>query len=227
MRHRVALSLTVTALLAAFARPAAACWDGFHGETERVRIVGYSDGTWSYAEARRLARWIPRFEALLDDGEQLSMADYQISRCRGGECVDASPPFENEGSFFDPASDLARTFDHLASGLSASERRRALATPGHFYAVQLASFRARADAFAATLTGAYHVHDHERTPPGFYTAGGYHWVKNPAEIVSAELGGVVMHRVVAGVFLDAEKARAYQRHLADHGLEAAILVDPL
>ena len=54
MRHRVALSLTVTALLAAFARPAAACWDGFHGETERVRIVGYSDGTWSYAEARRM-----------------------------------------------------------------------------------------------------------------------------------------------------------------------------
>ncbi len=208
--------------------PSWACWDGFITESDHVQLEGHTEGNWSLREARVVARWEPRLRALLAPGDHLRMRSGEVYLCRGDDCrtIGDEP---SRYLFVHDARELRRVFDRVADhyGRSRRERARAMAHGGRLYAVQMASFRdrRRARALANTIAGQYEVGALSWNPRSFYRAGGRHGVQNPAEVAAVIVRGQTYHRVIAGLFTDADEARAYVRHLADQGTSAVVQVE--
>lgn len=224
---RVLGAIVVVGLLSA-AAPAGACFDGFQARMHESSLLMTGSGEWSIGEARTLARWDARIQAL--GASARTHAEFStLEVCDGGATLgDASCVSHVIPDFYDLDVDgvMSRTFDTIAKTRGIDERRaqRARAAQGVLYAVQVGSFRdpQRAQALAETLN---------LDPPWeaqtFYTAGGFPAIHDMAHVVRADVGEQRFHRVVVGVFTDGEEARAYQREIGATGRPASIIVEHL
>jgi hypothetical protein len=196
------------------ASPARACWEGTEILSDRTHLVCV-DCSWSTENAQMLATWAVRIEALLPAGYRVSVdALGPLTVCRAGHhrcsVVDESPPTR-----FDEVFDLVARALHA----SPATRARAERLEASVFAVTIGSFSSseraweRAEWANAPFSG--------RWP---YSTGIYWGDGSPSvsTIAHVEPHGV-HHRVVAGLFLDLDDARALVRDLSRAGIEAAVV----
>ena len=234
MKRLIAFAALALATLG-YAAPAHACFDGFSVASERVGATMRTDGSWRLAEARTMARWTARLEALLPAGATMTMESvWSVGVCSAqGECQDVAAMDGSDDPILGAGLEqqMARVFERTASTLGVSARQRALArgTKATLYVVQIGAFRswgAASDLAAKINMNAQHG------SPGwehhtFYSAGGYPALHNPVAVHGTEVGAETMHRVIAGVFVDADEARAQRARLAQAGFASALSVEHL
>lgn len=241
-RHSQSMKLPLIGLAAlastCFAAPAQACFDGCTAGADRVSITRYTDGDWSLREAKMMARWVRSFQRLVPADQTFFMqgiSHFEVcptskrSECHWGSAVlDPARPRSADGW-------MRYVFDETATfvGATPAEKARARAASSLVYTVQLASFRSqkRADELVERLnwdhqSGELAWTDPSFYGPGFYSAGGYPAVHDAVHRHAVERNGTTYHRVITGVFLDAETARAQVDRLAKAGYHASIDVSP-
>jgi hypothetical protein len=234
------LSLAAFAVAALCHLPSAeACFDGFSVQGERLTASIPTDGDWRMSQARTMARWTNRFDALLPVGTTLHLESYwSIALCQGPDSCEEIEPF---GEHHEPPSGrawtletrMARVFERTADALGRDARQRARARRAKtmIYSVQVGSFR------SPDLAGALvdRLNDDIVAPlgelawrdQGFYGAGGHPWIQRRTRQHPTDVDGTTFHRVIAGVFLDATRARAHQARLADAGFASSLNVEGL
>lgn len=203
-------------LLAATVSPssARACWDGYAAVYGNVTVQG-GDTEWSPENARELAIWLPRLNALV--GEEPLEVSFGSAYIRDAEIE------YPQGRFDLLFGRLARKLE-----LQRPARRAAMRAGLEALTVQVGATRDRAsaDALAERLmqsdpgysTGAFAA-EH-----GFYEAGGFPADNSSLHVIESEdAHGVAVFRVVVGAFLTADVAQDVAAAMRrTHGMSAYV-----
>lgn len=231
MRRLATVSIAVSALCA---NPgsAHACFDGFVVRGEQLGVTWHTGGDFRMAEARVMARWGARVQALLDDDRFLRLESrYASELCEGaGEntTCQALVIYPDDDAMWSTTLDehMRRVFDRAAeaTGATRKQRARALAAPAVLYQVQIGSFRSArgADHLVGEL-----AYSEAWEPHTFYSAGGFPAIHPIVYRHDVDVNGARFHRVIAGLFVDAVQARAHRKRLAAAGYASAIAVEHL
>jgi hypothetical protein len=219
--------------------PAQACFDAFVATVGDVHFVGnrgHEGADPSYAEARELARWGTKIDALLADGVSWQLDVSGTYRCHPTPdvCDELAAGEWAEAGRADTAglaSLLARTFDRISAheATPPADIARARGAATDLFAVQVGSFSS--PSFAESLARSINERNLRDELPWeretFYTAGGFPAIHDVAFVVEADVGGKRMHRVVVGMFTEAAEALAHQRSIASAGHPVAITSERL
>jgi hypothetical protein len=222
------------ALAASMQLPAAhACFDGFSVTSKQVSATVHTDGKWRLSEARTMARWTARLDALLSKGGSLAMQTlWSGTVCGTDDCQDVTYFGNDEDtSRWTLDAKMARVFETTAKTLGRSPQQltRARQAKAVLYSVQIASFRSagRARNLVDELNLDAQMGDMDWEAELFYSAGGYPAIHNPVHEVAVDVGGTTFHRVVAGLFVDPDDAQAYRTTLAKNGFVSSLSVEQL
>lgn len=200
-----AIAVAAAALALVAPRDAAACFDGYTAAIGKVSLMrSLPVASWSPDDARHVARWGARIDALVPAGAHLDVISSYVS------CTSASGACGSVTEIDAGSADLRRLFQEVgtAFGASPGALRAAQRIEPALYTVQI---------FAGSERGAKamkkRVADLGAGAHGFYEAGGFPSVNDTAHVLRDSTSGA-LHRVVVGVFLskaDAEAALAEMR----------------
>ncbi|MCA9625577.1 MAG: SPOR domain-containing protein [Myxococcales bacterium] len=229
---RLALGLAALAAILVQAPDAQACFDGFSVASDQVTATIWTDGEFDLQEARTMARWTTRLDALLPEGATLHMENvFDVRLCGVGDECQLLEVMGGDEQVPSLELVMARTFGLAAkaSGATPRETARARSRQAVLYEVQIGSFAsaALADTMVASINEKAQLGQLPWEQHSFYSAGGYPALHDPVARHTAEVNGHTMHRVIAGVFLDADEARAHRARLAEAGFASAIHVEKL
>lgn len=197
--NRIAIAALVVAVsLVAFPHRAHACWDGHYAHVGNVELMGGGEGEeWSAAQARELATWLGRIDALLPrDGSGTVRVEWGTATVAIGEV---------ETTFTWNGRSMAALFRGVAAVTRADLAmvRAAMSTAMQVTTVEAAAFasRARAEALAAQIAA------DGRGEHGFLEVGGFP-AENPVVhiVEGADAGRRRIFRVVVGAFVDVAEA---------------------
>ena len=203
---RSLLALGAAGLLLVTSRNADACWDGYAAGVGKVSIArGLDPASWSPDDAREVARWGTRIDALLPQGAELAIEYGEVS------CTSTTGACGSFTSISLPTDDLPSAFRAVAKAFRVSPARmqkvRALAP--EVYTVQV---------FAGTASGALRekrrVVDRDAGSHGFFVEGGFPAINDAAHVIRD--GST--HRVIVGTFLSRKDASAALADLRAKGI---------
>lgn len=214
--NQSALRLALSLLIAIVISPASAeaCWDGYAAVYGNVTVQG-GDTEWSPENARELALWLPRLNALV--GEEPLEVMFGSAYVRDAE-------IEYPHGRFDLL--FARVARKLE--LERPARRAAMQVGFNALTVQVGATRDRASAEALAdrlmqsdpgySSGSF------AAAHGFYEAGGFPADNSSLHVIeTADDQGVPVFRVVVGAFLSTEIAQTVATAMRQaHGMSAYV-----
>lgn len=236
-----ALSLLSILLISLTPTPASACWDGFSAELGKVSIEGEvhpeSEPEWQIGQARALARWGTRLNALLPHDSSLDIAFLSVTLCvprHRHKCAEIPAPWWKEAGDASPAQLdhwLGRAFALVATRIRATPRRIAVArrASSTLFTVQVGSYRSRGLA-ERQVEQLNHMVRYNYLPwesRSFYVAGGFPALDDVAHLLPCRIKGHVWHRVVVGEFTSLKNAMSYRAAIERSGTRAAIIASRL
>jgi hypothetical protein len=198
------------------ASPARACWDGGEISTDRAWLVCTDCGGWSLEDAQLLATWAVRLEALIPARYRVSLEPYgELSVChRHGarSCILREYAPVRFEEIFDRVARSVRAGPRARARAARRQASLAVVTIGSFASLERAERRAEWANDLLRAGGWPH-------PRGDYAADGGPSLGTAAHVASHG----ARHRVVAGVFLALDDARALARALSRAGIDAAVV----
>lgn len=220
MSVRALVAAAVLAASTLLVTPAAACWDGVAAGGRGISINLWQDASWSPSQARHLASWVRRFEALVPAaGAHVEVMNGHV-HCDGDACSDTAWVEIGRG-------DLGQAFAATPRllGVSPAAVARARSLPASVYTVQV---------FAGAERGARGARDrvhavrdeHDMDLAGFYTVGGFPAVHPVAHILRDGTDRGAPFRVVVGAHLSREEAEAAAAELRAHGVASFVRALP-